>query len=60
LAGFLEAVPREWRIAVEFRDESWHCEEILDMLKEHGAAFCIYDLEGEQAPCPTRGQKNGE
>lgn len=50
LKGLLEAAPDEPRIAVEFRDESWHGEEVWETLRERGAAFCIYDLKGERSP----------
>ena len=44
LAGFLEAAPRSVRWAFEFRDDSWLCEEILEILKGHNAALCIHDM----------------
>ena len=49
LATFLDALPRG-RYAVEFRDERWHVEEIYEALREHGVAFVVYDLAGEQLP----------
>jgi len=44
LAGFLEAAPGDQRWALEFRDETWLCEEVFDVLREHGAALCIHDM----------------
>jgi uncharacterized protein YecE (DUF72 family) len=44
LAGFLEAAPRRHRWVVEFRDESWLCEEVYAVLREHGAALCVHDM----------------
>lgn len=50
LAEFLHSLPRNVRCAFEFRDASWHHPEIYDVLKQHNAAFCIYDLAGFRAP----------
>lgn len=44
LAAFLEAAPKTYRWAVEFRDPSWLCEEIYAILQEHQAALCIHDM----------------
>jgi uncharacterized protein YecE (DUF72 family) len=50
LEDFLAALPAGPRYAFEFRDESWHCQEVSDLLARHNAAFCIFDLEGQQTP----------
>jgi uncharacterized protein YecE (DUF72 family) len=50
LASFLEALPVGNRYAFEFRDASWHIDEVYSLLREHGAAFCIYDLAGKTSP----------
>jgi uncharacterized protein YecE (DUF72 family) len=44
LAGFLDAVPSGYRFAFEFRDESWLCPAVYELLRERGAALCIHDL----------------
>ncbi|MFO7899698.1 MAG: DUF72 domain-containing protein [Planctomycetota bacterium] len=44
LAGFLEAAPKRRRWAVEFRDPSWLCPPIYDLLREHNAALCLHDM----------------
>ena len=44
LRGFLEAAPSDRRWALEFRDETWLCDEVFDLLREHGAALCIHDM----------------
>jgi uncharacterized protein YecE (DUF72 family) len=44
LATFLQAAPKDFRWSVEFRDPSWLCEEVYDILKVHGAALCIHDM----------------
>ena len=44
LGAFLAACPRNQRWAFEFRDPSWLCEPVYDILREHNAALCIHDL----------------
>jgi uncharacterized protein YecE (DUF72 family) len=43
LAGFLDAAPAEHRWAVEFRHPDWLCDEIYEVLRDHGAALCVHD-----------------
>jgi len=53
LDAFLNALPSGHRHAFEFRDASWHGEEVRDILERRGAAFCIFDLAGTVSPCMT-------
>lgn len=46
LEQFLGSLPRGRRIAFEFRDPSWHNDDIYALLAERSAAFCIFDLGG--------------
>ena len=46
LGAFLERLPRRHRYAFELRDERWHEDAVLDTLRRHDAAFCIFDLAG--------------
>ena len=41
---FLKTLPKGHRYAFEFRDSSWFVEEIYELLKKYGVAFCIYEL----------------
>jgi uncharacterized protein YecE (DUF72 family) len=50
LRSFLEKLPPTHRHAFEFRDESWFSAEILALLTEFRAAFCIYDLDRRLSP----------
>jgi uncharacterized protein YecE (DUF72 family) len=43
LRGFLERTDGT-RWAVEFRDRTWLCAEVFDLLREHNAALCIHDM----------------
>ena len=50
LEEFLEAVPQGYRYAFEFRNDSWFDEETYRILRRHNAAFCVWDLAGQQSP----------
>lgn len=50
LTTFLKALPRKGRFAFEFRHPSWYDPTILDLLRDHGAAFCISDHHDAPAP----------
>jgi len=44
LRAFLGAAPRRHRWAFEFRDPTWLCDDVFEVLRDHGAALCIHDL----------------
>ena len=50
LRSFLQAIPQDTRPAFEFRHESWHDDDVLTALEEHGAALVIADTEELTAP----------
>ncbi|MGD2111878.1 MAG: DUF72 domain-containing protein [Gammaproteobacteria bacterium] len=50
LAQLLETLPDSRRHAFEFRDRSWHDRRCYRLLRDHNAAFCIYDLDGFVSP----------
>ncbi|MGH6978636.1 MAG: DUF72 domain-containing protein, partial [Brevundimonas sp.] len=50
LATFLKALPRKGRFAFEFRHSSWYDPTVFDLLRDHGAAFCISDHHDAPAP----------
>jgi uncharacterized protein YecE (DUF72 family) len=50
LSGFLGALPDGLRCAFEFRHPSWFHREVYALLERHDAAFCAFDLAGEQSP----------
>ena len=50
LEAFLGALPKARRAAVEFRDASWWIADVYAALARHGAAFCPFELAGEEAP----------
>jgi uncharacterized protein YecE (DUF72 family) len=49
-AAFLKALPQHHRYAFEFRNETWNNPAAYDLLKQHNAAYCIFDLAGYQSP----------
>jgi uncharacterized protein YecE (DUF72 family) len=44
LRHFLEALPRGWPFAIEFRRREWHLPRIAHLLTEHGVAWAWNDL----------------
>jgi uncharacterized protein YecE (DUF72 family) len=50
LESLLQALPRVFRYAFEFRDPSWITPEINKLLEKFRSAFCIYELAGYQSP----------
>lgn len=40
LEEFLNGLPREATHVVEFRDGTWFCDEVYDVLRRHGVSFC--------------------
>ena len=52
LDALLTALPDHGSIAVEFRHDSWHVEEVFRLLERHGATYCV--ISGAQLPCILR------
>ncbi len=50
LESFLGLLPDHYQYSFEFRDPSWHCPEVYDLLQSHRAGWCIFDLSGRQSP----------
>lgn len=50
LDTFLGGVPKDLRVAVEFRHESWHDEAVYTVLRQHNAALCIADFGDHTTP----------
>lgn len=47
LREFLGLLPSRCLVAFEFRHQSWFEEEVFDLLRDHRAALCIADAEGD-------------
>ncbi len=50
LAAFLEILPTSVRYAFEFRDQSWFCDAVNEIMQRRNVAFCIHDLAGHGSP----------
>ena len=50
LAATLKAFPSSARVAFEPRHESWHTDEVADILKQYGVAFCLTDTPQRRSP----------
>lgn len=50
LQRFLDTLPPVVRVAFEFRHASWHETEIIELLRERGAALCVADSERMRTP----------
>ena len=47
LRDFLALLPTHHRVAFEFRHQSWFDDEVFTVLREHRAALCLAEAEGE-------------
>lgn len=52
LEYFLNCVPAGLKVAVEFRNPTWHQEDVFRLLEQHGAAYCV--MSGAHLPCILR------
>jgi uncharacterized protein YecE (DUF72 family) len=50
LASFLALLPREWRVALEWRHPSWWDDAVYELLRRHGVALVLADQDGEATP----------
>lgn len=50
LQGLLSMLPADQRHVFEFRDHRWINDRSQQLLNDHGAGFCIYELGGFQSP----------
>lgn len=49
LDHFLSVMPAPLRVAVEFRHASWHCDDVLELLRRRGASYVVTSGAGQ--PC---------
>jgi uncharacterized protein YecE (DUF72 family) len=50
LSDFLDAMPRDYPYAFEFREQSWFTDEVYELLRKHKVALCIYHMTGFDSP----------
>jgi uncharacterized protein YecE (DUF72 family) len=53
LARLLDAWPGDLPLTVECQDPSWHVDEVLDLLRAAGAAWCTTELDENAEPPPV-------
>jgi uncharacterized protein YecE (DUF72 family) len=46
LEHFLQALPRNARHVIEFREPSWYTDDVLQLLTRHRVALCLHDMKG--------------
>lgn len=49
LSDFVGLLPREFPAVMEFRHESWLCEEVFDILRSRNIPLCLADTEEQDA-----------
>jgi uncharacterized protein YecE (DUF72 family) len=47
---FLSVLPKNYKYTFEFRNETWWNDEVLSLLKDNNAAFCMFELAGVRTP----------
>jgi uncharacterized protein YecE (DUF72 family) len=50
LEAFLSELPKGYRAALEFRHESWFCDEVYSLLRAANAALCLAESEKLETP----------
>jgi uncharacterized protein YecE (DUF72 family) len=50
LETFLGLLPHDVRAVFEFRDASWYCDAVFELLDRHSAGFCVHDMPGLESP----------
>ena len=56
LESFLAALPPERELVLEFRDPSWHNDEVYALLAARSVGFCIFDIDGFTSPLIDAGE----
>jgi uncharacterized protein YecE (DUF72 family) len=47
---FLNLLPPDYRYTFEFRNNTWHNDEVYDLLQKQNISFCIYEIEYQMSP----------
>jgi len=56
LENFLDNIPPELRLVFEFREPSWHSNDVYGLLQSRSVSFCIFDNMGFTAPLIANGE----
>jgi uncharacterized protein YecE (DUF72 family) len=55
LEHFLVTLPKRRMHAIEFREPTWYIEPVFDLLRKHGVALCLHDMQGSSTGKNTVG-----
>lgn len=47
ILSFLRALPKDYKVAIEIRNKSFHTEEFTEILKDFGICLCLSDCAGK-------------
>ena len=50
LDAFVRLLPSDLRVAFEFRHDSWHSDDVLDLFRDRNIALCVTDGEKSKPP----------
>jgi len=50
LEDFLSILPPDLSHTIEFRHSSWWMDSVYEILRRHGVAFCLYNMEATSTP----------
>lgn len=56
LDSFLHELPGDVTSVFEFRDASWYCDAVFELLDRCGAGFCAHDMPGLESPRAATGR----
>jgi len=56
LESFLKILPKNKTHVFEFRDDSWHTEEVFEILDSYKASFCVHDMPYVKCPAIAMGK----
>lgn len=52
LESFLSSLPGEMKHVIEFRHQSWLAEKVFEIMRQHNAGLCVFDMPS--FTCPLR------
>jgi len=50
LSNFLKLLPKNKVAVMEFRHESWYCDDVYELLDKHNVGFCVHDMTDIETP----------
>jgi uncharacterized protein YecE (DUF72 family) len=53
LESFLSSLPKSFKHVIEFRHQSWFAESVFEIMRQHNAGFCAFDMPSVACPLLT-------